>query len=120
MTMKQKNLTKFYFIQPKLFKNKITPFGFSKYGTSCVAALVSLSPSVAAAIVFGARGIVLVETLRDLLHDPMVLMKTNVQTLCTMRIIGSYTFQPLWVCAFNQSIFHQANIMLVNNDLPKK
>ena len=24
-------------------------------------------------------------------------MKTNVQTLCTMRIIGSYTFQPLWV-----------------------
>ncbi len=25
------------------------------------------------------------------------LMETNVQTLCTMRIIGSYTFQPLWV-----------------------
>ena len=24
-------------------------------------------------------------------------MKMNVQTLCTMRIIGSYTFQPLWV-----------------------
>ena len=24
-------------------------------------------------------------------------MKTNVQMLCTMRIIGSYTFQPLWV-----------------------
>ena len=25
------------------------------------------------------------------------LLETNVQTLCTMRIIGSYTFQPLWV-----------------------
>ena len=24
-------------------------------------------------------------------------MATNVQTLCTMRMIGSYTFQPLWV-----------------------
>ena len=26
-------------------------------------------------------------------------MATNVQTLCAMRIIGSYTFQPLWVSA---------------------
>ena len=29
------------------------------------------------------------------------LMETNVQTLCTMRIIGSYTFQPLWVSGIN-------------------
>ena len=33
-------------------------------------------------------------------------METNVQTLCTMRIIGSYTFQPLWVSAFTQLRFH--------------
>ena len=26
----------------------------------------------------------------------VLIMKMNVQTLCTMRIIGSYTFQPLW------------------------
>ena len=29
-------------------------------------------------------------------------METNIQKLCTMRIIGSYTFQPLWVSGTNQ------------------
>ena len=40
------------------------------------------------------------------------LMETNVQTLCTMRIIGSYTFQPLWVSGdiyrLSQNIFCQS------------
>ena len=34
-------------------------------------------------------------------------METNVQTLCTMQIIGSYTFQPLWVSDYSQLSLRQ-------------
>ena len=38
----------------------------------------------------------------------MVLMETNVQMLCVMQIIGSYTFQPLKV----SDIMYQCSVCL--------
>ena len=51
------------------------------------------------------------------------LMVTNVQTLCTMRIIGSYTFQPLWVsdisidCGRPHHLVKLVNVLVLYHDV---